>query len=115
MLQNVMEAAVLLEQQGIRTSVLRLMSVSPLPTELLLDQLSDCRRVVIVEEACSQSGIRQALAWELTHANPNLRVDGMDLGHNYVTHGNLQTLYEHYGLDAKSIADYVQEVLSHEK
>jgi 1-deoxy-D-xylulose-5-phosphate synthase len=115
LLQNVTGAAELLEEQGIHASVLRLMSVSPLPTEQLLEQISGCRRVVVVEEACAQSGIRQSLSWELTHENPNLRVDGIDLGHQYVTHGNLQTLYEHYGLDAKSIAEYVQEVLSYEK
>lgn len=114
LLQNAVDASVLLEEQGIHASVLRLMTVSPLPVKQILEQLSDCRHVVVIEETCAQSGIRQALAWELTHLNPEIRVDGIDLGHNYVTHGNLQTLYKHYGLDAQSIADYVQEVLRHE-
>ena len=39
-----------------------------------------------------------------------LRIDGMDLGHQYITHGDLNSLYKHYKLDANSIASYVQEV-----
>ena len=111
---NVIDAADLLAQNGIQASVLRLMTVAPLPTEQLIGQLSGMSHVVIIEEACGQSGIRQVLAWELTHENPHIRVDGIDLGHNYVTHGNIQSLYKHYGLDAESIADFVQEVLKDE-
>ena len=114
MLQNVMEAAAILDQQGIQSTVLRLLTLAPLPIASIINNLSKNPHVIIVEEVCAESGIRQSLAWELVHNRPDIKVDGIDLGHGYVTHGNVQTLYQHYGLDPASIANFVQEVLQNE-
>lgn len=111
LLENVMDAAGLLERQGIQATVLRLLSVAPLPVEQILEQLSENRHAVIVEEVCGGSGIKEALAWELQHRDPRCRVDGIDLGHNYVTHGDMKSLYRHYGLDSGSIAEFVREAV----
>ena len=100
---------------GICASVIRLLSVAPLPTQELVAALRDCKHVVVVEEACSGAGIKEALAWELEKLLPGCRVDGLDLGHRFVTHGDLESLYRHYGLDAEGIAKFVQEVHHVEK
>lgn len=113
-LQNVMLAAEILEQRGIHATVLRLLTVEPIPVDGILERLSQNLRVVVVEEVCALSGIGQSLAWELSCRNPKIKTVVKDLGHGYVTHGNIQTLYRHYGLDGVSIADYVQEVLQNE-
>lgn len=110
MLDNVMQAAQRLSEQGIEATVLRLLTVQPLPVYQILTMMSQTPHAVIIEEAASGCGIREALAWELQHLNSAIRVDGIDLGHRFVTHGDLKSLYHHYGLDDKSIADYVQEV-----
>ncbi len=114
LLQNAMEAADILAQQGIEAAVLRLLAVAPLPVDQVFEQLSRNPYVVILEETCRGSGIRESLAWELTHRRPDIRVDSLDLGENYVTHGAMDALYKHYGLDGVSVARYIQEVLSHE-
>lgn len=108
MLTNVTQAAELLAQQGIQTTVLRLLTVSPLPVDQVLEALSETPHVVVVEETCTGSGIREALAWALRQKKPDCRVDGIDLGHNFVTHGDLDSLYRHYGLDRESIANFVK-------
>ncbi len=109
-LDNVMTAAELLSERGIEATVLRLLTVSDIPTEEILKKLSESRYVVIVEEVCNGSGIREALAWELRHAN--CCIDGMDLGSDFVPHGSQKKLYAHCGLDAESIVVYTREVLS---
>ena len=109
--QNVMEAANLLEQQGIYATVLRLQSVAPLNIDKILENMSASRHVVIVEEVCADSGVRQEIGWQLQHRLAECRVDGIDLGHRFVTHGSMQQLYHHYGLDAQAIAEYTREVL----
>ena len=76
--------------------------------------MSTTPHVVVVEEAAAECGIRELLAWKLQHLSPNIRVDGIDLGNRFVTHGDMKSLYQHYKLDAESIANYVQEVRSHE-
>lgn len=113
LLDNVMEAASLLAEQGIDAAVLRLMTLSDLPVGQIRDRLSENRRVIVVEEVCRGSGIREALAWELCRICPDCRVDCIDLGREFVPHGSQKELYERCGLDAKSIADYTKEVLSH--
>ncbi len=114
LLDNVLQGADLLAKAGIEATVLRLMSLSPLPVEEIVSHMSANRQVVIVEEACSGSGIREALAWELQHCVPGIFVDGIDLGKRFSTHGDMNTLYHQYGLDAEAISGFVQEVFRHE-
>jgi 1-deoxy-D-xylulose-5-phosphate synthase len=110
MISEVLEAAELLAQQGIEATVLRLLTVSPLPVYHILTMMSNTHHVVTVEEIAGGCGIREELAWQLQHLNPEIRLDGIDLGRQYITHGDMKSLYQHYGLDAASIAAYVQEV-----
>ena len=110
MIDQVLEAAELLAQQGVEATVLRLLTVSPLPVYHILTMMSENPHVVIVEEAAGGCGIREELTWKLQHLKPELRADGIDLGRAYITHGDMNALYKHYGLDAASIAAYVQEV-----
>ncbi len=114
LLQNAMEAADILSQQGVEVSVVRLLSVAPLPAQELLEQFSADTPVFVVEEACAGSGIREALAWELRTFDSNVRVYGKDLGNSYVTHGTVARLRSQCGLDAQAIAGCIQEVLSSE-
>ena len=72
--------------------------------------MSENRYVVIAEEACNGSGIREALAWELQHRLPDCTVDGIDLGSQYITHGSIAQLYRHYGLDGEAIFKFTLEV-----
>lgn len=112
LVNNALTAAEKLESFGIHATVLRLLSVAPLPAKQVLKQMSQNPHIVVLEEVCTGSGISQALSWELQKMNPDCRVDSIDLGGNFVTHGALDTLYAHYGLDAESIANFVREVIS---
>ena len=114
MINNVLEAADLLETQGIHTTVLRLLSVAPLDAAEIVSQMSEHHHVVVVEESASGSGVHQELAWQIRHLLPDAKVDGLDLGNRFVTHGELKTLYKYYGLDGQSIADFTREVLKGE-
>ena len=112
LLDNALEAAALLSESGIEATVLRLLTVSDLPSEEILKKMSDNHTVIILEEICGGSGIREALAWELHALDPACRFYGIDLGKRFVPHGSLKELHRHCGLDDQSIANYVKEVLS---
>ncbi len=114
MLKTAMDAAAILEAQGIRVKVLRLLEVKPLPVAEISAHIGTMEKAFVLEETCTGSGIREALAWELKQTNPDCTVHGMDLGTDYVTHGSMAALYAHCGLDAISVASYVQEVLKGE-
>ena len=114
MLENAMQAAEILAQNGIEATVLRLLSVSELPVKQVYENLSAAHKVFVLEEACSGSGIGQQLSYELHKLDNSCVVESLDLGRNFVTHGNVQTLYQHLGVDGESVAKTVQEVLSNE-
>lgn len=114
MLSNVLAAADQLKEQGINATVIRLLSVAPLPIDAVIGEMSSNRHIVIVEEVCRNSGIRDALAWEIYQKIQGCKVDGIDLGYRFVTHGDLQSLHKHYGLDAQSIAEFTREVIKGE-
>jgi len=112
LLDNALEAAGLLSEAGIEATVLRLLTVSDLAAEQILEKFSENHVGIVVEEVCSGSGIREALAWELRGMDPGCLLAGMDLGKRFIPHGSLKELHRHCGLDAAAIADYTKEVLS---
>ena len=111
LLDNVLEAAEILAREGIEATVLRIMTLSNLPIREIADALSEGKHLILCEEVCNRSGIREALAWELQKIVPECRVDGIDLGWAFVPHGSNQKLYEHCGLDGASIAAFTREAL----
>ncbi len=114
LLQNAMDAAESLAQKGVQATVIRCLTVSPLPVADILRLKAEAGPVVILEEACAGSGIKEALAWELMQGCPGLPIRGLDLGANFVPHGSLEKLYASSGLDGESICKFVQEGLCHE-
>ena len=105
---HILEAAELLAAEGIEATVLRLMQAAPLPVEQIRALLPGSRHIIVAEEACAGSGIGHMLAAAL----PDRHVTIMDLGDQFVTHGDMKSLYNHYGLDPRSIADRAREAIN---
>jgi 1-deoxy-D-xylulose-5-phosphate synthase len=106
-LDNVLDAANQLEASGISAGVFRLLRLSRLNEEELRLKLAGYHHVILVEEACSGSGLGETMCALLQDKQVNV----MDLGAWFPTHGSLAQLYHHYGLDAEGIVRRVQEVL----
>ena len=109
MLDNTLAAAEILAQQGIEAAVIRLMNLSDLHVEQILEK-TRAKKLIVVEEACTGSGIREALAYDLMQLESMCRIYGRDLGPDFVTHGDKKRLYENCGLDADSLAAFAKEV-----
>ena len=71
--------------------------------------MSKKKKIVVMEEVCAHSGIKEALSMELSKYSCD--VYGIDLGHRFVTHGSVQELYKYCGLDGQSVANFALEVL----
>ncbi len=115
LINNVLDAAEKLSEQGIDVAVLRLLNVAPLPVAAVTEHMSESAKVLIIEEICSGSGIGTALAYGILQDKPECIVQCMDLGAAYISHGAVDTLYQHHGMDAQGIAAKAQEVLAVEK
>ena len=114
MVNPMLEAAQMLEAEGIDAAVIRMLRIHPLPAEALESALSGYGHVIFVEEASADSGIGQAVSHCLRESVSGCVVHTVDLGSEYVTHGSVKQLYEKHGLDAVSIAKKVREVLARE-
>ena len=108
MIHHALEAAELLKREGCEVSVVRLLRVNPLPVAALVPLLKDQKNILIAEEAIG--GIADSLAWQLSQRLSAACIRTVDLGRNYVPHGDMATLYKHYGLDGRSLADKMMEV-----
>lgn len=106
-----LDAADMLAKKEIKATVLRLLTVFPLPIDQIIEQIGDCRHILIAEEACACSCIHEVLSCELMKKIPDMHICSIDLGQNFITHGSLDTLYREYGLDADSMAKAALEVL----
>ena len=109
MLDNTLAAAEILARQGIEAAVIRLMDLTDLHGSQIIEN-SEAKTVIVVEEACTGSGIREALAYELMQLGGDVRVVGRDLGADFVTHGDKKKLYQNCGLDPESLAAFAKEV-----
>jgi len=110
LLDSVMDAADKLASMGIEATVLRLMRIAPLPVDRIMQEMAPNAPLVIVEETMHNCGICDALTCEICKEKPGQIISGLDLGHGYVTHGNVNELYRQYGLDSDSIVKRVLEV-----
>ena len=115
MINPVLEAAEQLEQAGIHSTVLRLLELSSIPGEEMLQLMPEKKNVVVIEETAAHSGIKEALAWELRSLCPDCRVYGIDLGTDFVPHGDQKKLYALRGLDTASIVKFVTGVAANEE
>ena len=114
LLQNVMDAASELDRNGIRATVLRMLTLNPLPIDELLAHTENIKRVVVVEEVSAGCGICDAVARRFAEGRPDCRVYGIDLGEGYIQHGSIGELHSHCGLSAADISKFVQEVHQNE-
>ena len=108
MLDNVLQAAEILSAKGIEVTVLRLLSLAPLPVDAVCSAVTG--DTLIVEEAVTGSGIYAHIAAALREKIPGIKVRSLDLGSSFVTHGSMDALYRAHGLDAESIAKTALEV-----
>lgn len=112
---NVIAAAEILAQSGIDATVLRLTQVHPIDASELMPLIPADAPIVVVEEAATGAGIKESVAWEIRKCRPSARIHGIDLGSDFVPHGDQASLHKMLGLDAGSIANYVREVLTNEE
>ena len=102
------KASTILRNRGLQVSVMRLLEINPIPLESIRELFEGQKHIVIAEEA--SSGIAERLAWHILQIMPDAKMQIADIGSHYVTHGNIQTLYQHCGLDAASLAEKMMEV-----
>ena len=105
-----LEAAKLLEADGISAEVINIHTIKPLDKELVVASAKKTGKVVTVEEHSVIGGLGGAVAEALSEEAPTkmLRIGMMD---KFGQSGSAKALIEYYGLDGKSIYEKVKAFL----
>ncbi|CAM5507529.1 transketolase [Streptomyces spiroverticillatus] len=107
-----LEAAELLDHDGISATVLHVHTVKPLDTPALLDALDGQRSVITVEEHWGAGGFGSAVAEELSALRP-VQVHRIAMPDAFVpVAGSQQQLLERGGVSARAIADRARRTLT---
>lgn len=110
LLSHCLEAAKLLEAQGIEASVVNFSTIKPLDTAMLDKLASRSQAVVTVEEHSILGGLGSAVAEYLSGTHP-IRVHRIGVRDEFGQSGTAAELLKHYRLMPEDIARETAEIL----
>jgi len=112
MVSKAIEAAELLEKEGISLKIINVSSVKPLDREGVIAAVQGCKAVVTAEEHNIIGGLGSAIV-EALRGETNLPIEFIGIKDSFGTSAqNYDVLLEHYGLTAQAVVDTVKQVLA---
>ena len=110
MVRPAMEAAELLEKEGIHATVLDMYCVKPLDSEAVIKAAEQAKVVVTAEEHAPFGGLGSMVA-QVVSANCPRKVVNIALPDAPVITGTSKEVFDYYGMNAEGIAKTVKEAL----
>ena len=109
MVIKALDAAEILEKQGIDAGVVNIASIRPLDCTRLLESGEKYPLIVTLEDNLLAGGIGEEISSVLT--NTDVRVLNIGWPGRFIEHGTCEELYRKYSMDADSIAERIVEEL----
>ena len=115
-INDVLQAAQLLAQQGISAEVVKLAQVAPLEAAPVLASLQKTGRLLAVEDVCAANCIGEQVLSAAEQAGlPMKEARLLNLGSGIIPHGAPDVLKTAYGLDAQAIAAAAQALCANDR
>ena len=111
MVPKALEAAKLLEAEGISAAVVNMHTVKPIDKETVLAMNEKCKGIVVAEEHSVISGLGSAVAEVLARHNKT-KVKFVDIQDKFGKSGKPDDLFKAYGLTAENIAAKAKATLA---
>lgn len=110
LVNQALDAAELLEKQGVRAGVVKLNRIAPLDYEDLAPALSGCECILAAEDCCGSGCVGQRVGGILAAGGgAPKKMLFKNLGRSFVPAGSVEELRRSRGLDAEGIAKAVLE------
>ena len=111
MINNVLDAAKLLQKQGISAEVIKLPSVKPIDIATIAASVRKTKHLLVAEDAVCIGCAGKEIAALLRTSGIVVPTKLVNIGDRFVQHGAVKKLHEMLGLDANALAKAAQEVL----
>ncbi len=115
LINNVLDAAKLLEKDGISAEVIKLPSVKPIDMVTIAKSVRKTGHLLVAEDAVCIGCAGKEIAALLRTQKIVVPTRLVNIGDRFVTHGSVDRLYQMLGLDAKSLARKAAEVMRDEE
>jgi 1-deoxy-D-xylulose-5-phosphate synthase len=106
------EAAKILEKEGVAAIVINARFVKPLDRELIVNSVKNANFVVTVEEGCLEGGFGSAVLELLSEEGVSKPVKCIGLPDKFIEHGKRAQILEIYGLNPQGIAESIKSFIS---
>ena len=104
MINNCLEAARLLEKNGVSAEVVKINVIKPLDYSVLDSSILKTGKLMTVEDVCTEGSAGEKIAEHIAVSDIKLSyLKLLDVGDGIVEHGSVAELQKKYGLDALSI------------
>ena len=112
MVPRALQAAKLLEEEGISAAVVNFHTIKPIDEEAILAWNSRVKAIVTAEEHSIIGGLGSAVA-EVLAGNPGARFGRIGINDVFGISGKPEDLFRYFGLTAENIADKAKALYSH--
>ncbi|MGF7230331.1 transketolase family protein [Arachidicoccus sp.] len=108
-----LEAALVLKEENISTTLISMHTIKPLDTDLLAKAATKCKVVVTVEEHSIYGGLGEACAAYLLQNKIYKPFKILAIPDEYTVTGSQQEIFNHYGISKEGISDVVRTLVQH--
>ena len=113
MVNEVLQAAELLEKSGVDAQVLKLNSIAPLDLDSLMECVKQTGRLLVAEECVDTGCVGRKIASELMLSGiGNIKIALVNLGDRFVTQGSVSQLRALCGIDGLSLSKKAMEMMT---
>lgn len=110
-INDILQAAELLEEEGVRAEVVKLNVLTPLDPRLVIDSVKKTKILLTAEDSIASGGVGERLAARLEQAGITAQFVSISCGDAFIHHGSVSQLKRELGLDAEGIARRALEAL----
>ncbi len=111
MINETLEAAEMLEKEGISAEIIKINKIKPLDIEAIRASVSKTESVIIAEESCSSGALSQEIIEKL-HGCSEFEYASLNLGEGIIKQGSIKELKSIYEIDAEAIAKRAKEIVN---
>ncbi|MFH1782932.1 MAG: 1-deoxy-D-xylulose-5-phosphate synthase [Candidatus Omnitrophota bacterium] len=108
-----LEAADLLNDEGIDCEVINARFIKPLDLELILGSVSKTKKLITLEEGIVNGGFGSAVLEAILEKSPKgLYIENLGLPDTFIEHGDRKLLLDRYGLSSKRIVEKIKTIFN---